>query len=107
MSSPNHPSSDIEDDFSSNIPDYISASPDYFPAAIHSLGFPSHAHNAIIPTQVLIPPQIIVPPSPMLSLMFVPQDFFRPEEILPPKKRGRARSSTSTSALENKEEAVR
>ncbi|GJV50767.1 hypothetical protein Tco_1446508 [Tanacetum coccineum] len=105
MSSPNHPSSDIEDAFSSNIPDYISASPDYFPASPGNTSSESsnnssgHAHNAIIPTQVPIPPQIIVPPSPMLSLMFVPQDFFRPEEILPPKKRGRARSSTSTSAL--------
>ncbi|GKG09550.1 hypothetical protein Tco_0338296, partial [Tanacetum coccineum] len=33
MSSPNHPTSDIEDAFSSNFPDYISASPDYFPAS--------------------------------------------------------------------------
>ncbi|GJW37847.1 reverse transcriptase domain-containing protein [Tanacetum coccineum] len=32
MSSPNHPTSDIEDAFSSNFPDYISASPDYVPA---------------------------------------------------------------------------
>ncbi|GKB55819.1 hypothetical protein Tco_0912005, partial [Tanacetum coccineum] len=29
MSSPNHPTSDIEDAFSSNFSDYISASPDY------------------------------------------------------------------------------
>ncbi|GJX26254.1 hypothetical protein Tco_0232550, partial [Tanacetum coccineum] len=29
MSSPNHPTSDIEDAFSSNFPDYIPASPDY------------------------------------------------------------------------------
>nr|GEZ85809.1 hypothetical protein [Tanacetum cinerariifolium] len=49
MSSPNHPTLDIEDAFSSNFPDYISASPDY--------------------------------------------------ELLPPKKRGRDRSSSSTSAL--------
>ncbi|GJU47979.1 putative ribonuclease H-like domain-containing protein [Tanacetum coccineum] len=33
MSSPNHPTSDIEDAFSSNFPDYILASPDYFPAS--------------------------------------------------------------------------
>ncbi|GKC59135.1 hypothetical protein Tco_1086733 [Tanacetum coccineum] len=29
MSSPNYPTSDIEDAFSSNFPDYIPASPDY------------------------------------------------------------------------------
>nr|GEY64533.1 reverse transcriptase domain-containing protein [Tanacetum cinerariifolium] len=33
MSSPNHPTSDIEDAFSSNFPDYILASPDYVPAS--------------------------------------------------------------------------
>ncbi|GJU46208.1 ribonuclease H-like domain-containing protein [Tanacetum coccineum] len=33
MSSPNHPTSDIEDAFSSNFSDYIPASPDYFPAS--------------------------------------------------------------------------
>ncbi|GKC14511.1 hypothetical protein Tco_1011293 [Tanacetum coccineum] len=33
MSSPNHPTSDIEDAFSSNFPNYIPASPDYAPAS--------------------------------------------------------------------------
>nr|GEW23752.1 hypothetical protein [Tanacetum cinerariifolium] len=46
-----------------------------------------------------IPPPVIVPPSPMLSLMINPQEFFLPGELLPPKKRGRDRSSSSTSAL--------
>nr|GEZ43318.1 hypothetical protein [Tanacetum cinerariifolium] len=35
----------------------------------------------------------------MLSPMFNPQEFFLPEELLPPKKRGRDRSSSFTSAL--------
>nr|GFB38214.1 hypothetical protein [Tanacetum cinerariifolium] len=35
----------------------------------------------------------------MLSPMFNPQEFCLSEEILPPKKRGRERSSSSTSAL--------
>ncbi|GKA54834.1 hypothetical protein Tco_0753783 [Tanacetum coccineum] len=43
-----------------------------------------------------IPPPTIVPPS---SPMFNPQEFFLPEELLPLKKRGRDRSSSSTSAL--------
>nr|GFA44121.1 hypothetical protein [Tanacetum cinerariifolium] len=42
---------------------------------------------------------VIVPLSPMLSLMLNPQEFFLPEELLPPKKRGRDQSSSSTSAL--------
>ncbi|GJU67801.1 hypothetical protein Tco_1254060 [Tanacetum coccineum] len=33
MSSPNHPTSEIEDAFSSNFPDFIPASPDYVPAS--------------------------------------------------------------------------
>ncbi|GJZ03316.1 hypothetical protein Tco_0536591 [Tanacetum coccineum] len=33
MSSPKHPTSDIEDAFSSNFPDYILTSPDYIPAS--------------------------------------------------------------------------
>ncbi|GJR13500.1 hypothetical protein Tco_0796152 [Tanacetum coccineum] len=42
-----------------------------------------------------IPPTTIVPPSSMLSLMFNPQEFLLPEELLPLKKRGRDRSSSS------------
>nr|GEX17389.1 reverse transcriptase domain-containing protein [Tanacetum cinerariifolium] len=46
-----------------------------------------------------IPPPVIVPPSLMLSPIFNPQEFFLPEELLPLKKQGRDRSSSSTSAL--------
>nr|GEY57242.1 hypothetical protein [Tanacetum cinerariifolium] len=42
-----------------------------------------------------IPPPVIIPPSPM----FNPQEFFLLEELLPPKKQGRDRSSSSTYAL--------
>nr|GEV60195.1 hypothetical protein [Tanacetum cinerariifolium] len=90
MSSPNHPTSDIEDAFSSNFPDFISASPDYVIQAYY-------AKESPIPA--LIISLAIVPPSPMLSPIFNPQEFFLPEELLPPKKRGHERSSSSTSAL--------
>ncbi|GKC09584.1 hypothetical protein Tco_1001194 [Tanacetum coccineum] len=76
MSSSSHPTSNIEDAFSSNFPDYIPASPDYV-------------------RKSPIPPTTIVPPSSMLSLMFNPQEFLLPEELLPLKKRGRDRSSSS------------
>nr|GEU32031.1 reverse transcriptase domain-containing protein [Tanacetum cinerariifolium] len=46
-----------------------------------------------------IPPPVIMPPSLMLSPMFNPKEFFLLEELLPPKKRGRDRSSSSTPTL--------
>ncbi|GJV15667.1 hypothetical protein Tco_1360990 [Tanacetum coccineum] len=123
MSSPNHPTSNIEDAFSSNFPDYIPASPDYVPASPGNT-YSSSSNNSFglvpiaSPTLSLfhddpymkvmhayyakespIPPPTIVPPSSMLSPMFNPQEFFLPEELLPLKKRGRDRSSSSTSAL--------
>ncbi|GJY90232.1 hypothetical protein Tco_0505428 [Tanacetum coccineum] len=86
MSSPSHPTSNIEDVFSYNFPDYIPASPD----------FVMHVYYA---KESPIPPPTIVPPSSMLSPMFNPQEFFLPEELLPLKKQGCDRSSSSTSAL--------
>ncbi|GJY02431.1 hypothetical protein Tco_0360583 [Tanacetum coccineum] len=55
--------------------------------------------NAYYAKESPIPPPTIVPPSSMLSLMFNPQELFLPEELLPLKKRGRDRSSSSTSSL--------
>nr|GEV50779.1 hypothetical protein [Tanacetum cinerariifolium] len=46
-----------------------------------------------------IPLPVIMHPSPMLSPMFNPQEFFLPNELLPPKKHGRDRSSSSTPTL--------
>ncbi|GJX66441.1 hypothetical protein Tco_0300784 [Tanacetum coccineum] len=108
--------SNVEDAFSStHSPDYTPASPDYFPASprntspdpsdglskylLASLAIsPFHddphmkvmqAYNAtnnespILLPQAPIAPPTTLPPSPM----FDPQDFFLPEEILPPQKR--------------------
>nr|GEZ89072.1 reverse transcriptase domain-containing protein [Tanacetum cinerariifolium] len=88
MSSPNHPTFDIEDDFSSNSPNYTSALPDYSPASLGNTPFESlnnsyglvpivsptlslfhddpymkvmHAYDAIIPPQVPIPSPTIAP----------------------------------------------
>ncbi|GKE36377.1 hypothetical protein Tco_1459782 [Tanacetum coccineum] len=120
MSSPNHHTSDIEDAFSFNFPNYIPASPDYVPASPgktyssssnNSFGLVPKAsptlslfHNdpymkvmhAYYAKKSPIPPPTIVPPSLMLSPMFNSQEFFLPEELLPLKKQGRNRSSSST-----------
>nr|GEX97309.1 reverse transcriptase domain-containing protein [Tanacetum cinerariifolium] len=123
MSSPNHHTSNIEDVFSSNFPDYIPASSDYVPASPGKT-YSSSSNNSfglvLIASLTLslfyddpymkvmhayyakkspIPPPVIMPSSPMLSPMFNPQEFFLSEELLPPKKRGRERSSFSTYAL--------
>ncbi|GJZ21083.1 reverse transcriptase domain-containing protein [Tanacetum coccineum] len=123
MSSPSHPTSNIEDVFSSNFPDYISASSDNVPAS-PGKPYSSSSNNSFglvliaSPTLSLfyddpymkvmhayyakespIPPPTIVPPSSMLSPMFNPQEFFLPEELLLLKKQGHDRSSSSTSAL--------
>ncbi|GJZ88637.1 putative reverse transcriptase domain-containing protein [Tanacetum coccineum] len=91
MSSPSHPTSNIEDAFSSNFPDYIPASPDYVPASPGKT-YSSSSNNSFglvpiaSPTLSLfhddpymkvmhayyakespIPPPTIVPPSSMLS----------------------------------------
>ncbi|GKA67768.1 hypothetical protein Tco_0767685 [Tanacetum coccineum] len=49
-------------------------------------------------TRASIAPPTILPPSPVLpsSPLFDPRDFFLPEEILPPQKRARFLSSSST-----------
>nr|GEW85800.1 reverse transcriptase domain-containing protein [Tanacetum cinerariifolium] len=94
MSSPNHHTSDIEDAFSSNSPDYTLASPDYFPALLGNTSSDSlnnsyglvpiasptlllfhddpymkvmHAYDTIMPPQVPIPSPIIMPPSPIMA----------------------------------------
>ncbi|GJR24682.1 hypothetical protein Tco_0973209 [Tanacetum coccineum] len=123
MSSPNHPTYDIEDAFSSNFPDYIPASPDYVPA-LPGNTYSNSSNNSFglvpiaSPTLSLfhddpymkvmqayyakespIPPPTIMPPSSMLSPMFNSQEFFQPEELLPLKKQGCDRSFSSTSSL--------
>nr|GEV87930.1 putative reverse transcriptase domain-containing protein [Tanacetum cinerariifolium] len=110
MSSSNHPTSDIEDAFPSNFPDFILAFPDYVPA-LPGKTFSESLNNSCglvpiaSPTLLLfhddpymkfihayyakespIPSPVIMPPSLMLSPMFNLQEFFLPEELLPPMK---------------------
>nr|GEW33690.1 putative reverse transcriptase domain-containing protein [Tanacetum cinerariifolium] len=123
MSSPNHHTSNIEDAFSFNFPNYISASSDYVPASLRkTYSSSSNCSFGLVPIasptlslfhddpymkvmhayyakELPIPPPVIIPLSLMLSPMFNSQEFFLPEELLPPKKRGCDRSSSSTPTL--------
>nr|GEV06175.1 hypothetical protein [Tanacetum cinerariifolium] len=123
MSSPNHHTSNIEYAFSSNFADYILASSNYVLASLgktyssssnNSFGLVLIASPALLlfhddpykkfmhayyAKESPIPPPVIMPPSPMLLPMFNLQEFFPPEELLPSKKRGRDRSSSSTLTL--------
>nr|GFC80273.1 hypothetical protein [Tanacetum cinerariifolium] len=116
--SSNHPTSNIEDVFSSNFLDFIPASPDYVPTSSgktyssfsNSIGVvpitsPSlslfhddpymKVMHAFYAEKSPIPLPIITPPSSMPN----PQEFFLPKELLSPKKQGHDQSSSSTSTL--------
>nr|GEV39426.1 reverse transcriptase domain-containing protein [Tanacetum cinerariifolium] len=103
MSSPDHSTSNNEDAFSSNIPDYISTIPDYSPASSGKT-YSNALNNSIskIPPEFLpfynmkdiqafyakelpIPPPVILPPSLVLSQSPISdsQDLFPSEEISP------------------------
>ncbi|GKF35095.1 hypothetical protein Tco_0108295 [Tanacetum coccineum] len=92
MSSPNHPTSEIEDAFSSNFPDYIPASPDYVPAS------PGKTYSSSSNNSFGVVPIV----SPTLSLfhddLYMKNSFLR-RKLLSPKKRGHNQSFSSTSAL--------
>nr|GEU40465.1 reverse transcriptase domain-containing protein [Tanacetum cinerariifolium] len=118
MSSPNHPTSNIEDAFSTNFLDFIPASSDYVPtsprktysSSSNSFGvvliaspslslFNNNPYMKVLQAfyteKSPIPPPIITP----LSSMPNPKEFFLPEELLSPKKQGHYQSSSSTSTL--------
>nr|GFB99738.1 hypothetical protein [Tanacetum cinerariifolium] len=115
MSSPNHPTSNIEDAFSSNFPNYTTASPGnispdpsdilskYLFASLANLPFHNvqvynDANKPPIPPQdpitapTILTPSLVLSPSPL----FDRRHFFVPEELLPPKKQIHPPSSSST-----------
>ncbi|GJZ70250.1 retrovirus-related pol polyprotein from transposon TNT 1-94, partial [Tanacetum coccineum] len=81
MSSPNHPTFEIEDAFST--------------LGLY-LGFPDYGMLDILDAKESpIPPPVIVPP----PSMFNPQEFFLPKELLSPKKQGHNQSFSFTFSL--------
>ncbi|GKE16423.1 hypothetical protein Tco_1424000 [Tanacetum coccineum] len=114
MSSPDHPTSNLENTFSSNFPNYLLAYPDYIPTSPGKTYSSSSNSFGIIPltspTLSLFhddpymkalqafytekspnPPPTIIPPSSIPK----PQEFFLPKELLSPKKQGRSSSTSS------------
>ncbi|GJV40458.1 putative reverse transcriptase domain-containing protein [Tanacetum coccineum] len=108
MSSPDHPTSNMEDAFSSNFPNYLPASPDYIPTSPGKTYSSSSNSFGIVPlaspTLSLFhddpymkalqafytekspnPPPTIIPPSSIPN----------PQEFLSPKKQGRSSSTSS------------
>ncbi|GKB27801.1 putative reverse transcriptase domain-containing protein [Tanacetum coccineum] len=119
MSSPNHLTSGIEDVFSSIFLDFIPASPEYVPALLGKT-YSSSSNNSFGLVSIASPSLSLlnddpymkvmhayyakespIPPPTIMSLspMFNPREFFLPEELLPLKKQGRDRSSSSTYTL--------
>ncbi|GKD07415.1 hypothetical protein Tco_1187100, partial [Tanacetum coccineum] len=119
MFSPDHPTSNMEDAFSSNFPNYLPASLDYVPASPRKTYSISSNSFGIVPlasptlslfyddpnmkvlqafyTEKLpIPPPTIIPPSSIPN----PQEFFLSEEFLmPPKRTSTSEASTMTQAV--------
>ncbi|GKE93985.1 hypothetical protein Tco_1578840 [Tanacetum coccineum] len=103
MYSPNHPTSDIEDAFSSNFLDYIPASPDYVSASPGKT-YSSSSNNSFGLVLIASPTLSLFHDDPYMKIM---QAYYAKEspispstiELLPLKKQGHNRSSSSTSAL--------
>nr|GEX21054.1 reverse transcriptase domain-containing protein [Tanacetum cinerariifolium] len=79
MSSPNHSTSDINDAFSSNFPNYILASPDYFPASPGSTYFESNSSGLEDP-----PPEVLMADNrTMAELLQAPTEGYKDAIIIP------------------------
>nr|GEU37806.1 reverse transcriptase domain-containing protein [Tanacetum cinerariifolium] len=88
MSSPNHPTFNIEDAFSLNFLDFIPASPDYVPASPRKTYSSSSNSFGVVPIA-----------SPSLSLFHDDSYMKVMHELLSPNKKGHDQSSSSTSTL--------
>ncbi|GJW45048.1 hypothetical protein Tco_0073847 [Tanacetum coccineum] len=80
MSSPNHPTSNIEDAFSSNFPDYIPASPDYVPASPGNT-YSSSSNNSFGLVPIASPTLLLFHDDPYMKVM---QAYYAKESPIPP-----------------------
>ncbi|GJX48772.1 reverse transcriptase domain-containing protein [Tanacetum coccineum] len=98
--SPGNTSSDSSEDLSKDLLASLTISPfhdDPYMKVMQAYNATSNESpiplpRAPIAPPTVLPPSLVLPPSPL----FDPRDFFLPEEILPPQKRARFLSSSST-----------
>ncbi|GKC36759.1 hypothetical protein Tco_1049143 [Tanacetum coccineum] len=81
MSSPSHPTSNIEDAFSSNFPDYISASPDYVPTSPGKT-YSSSSNNSFGLFLIASPTLSLFHDDPFMKVMYA--YYAKESPILPP-----------------------
>ncbi|GJR17526.1 reverse transcriptase domain-containing protein [Tanacetum coccineum] len=102
MSSPNHPTSNIEDAFSFDFPDYIPASPDYFPASpLNTFSKSSNNSAGLIP--IASPTLSLFHDDPYMKVMHAydaipPPTIVPPSLIMPPKRTSTSATPTMTQA---------
>ncbi|GJW42805.1 hypothetical protein Tco_0071604 [Tanacetum coccineum] len=80
MYSPNHLTSDIEDAFSSNFPDYVPASPDYVPASPGKT-YSSFSNNSFGLVPIASPTLSLFHDDPFMKVM---QAYYAKESPIPP-----------------------
>ncbi|GKB20633.1 hypothetical protein Tco_0854556 [Tanacetum coccineum] len=80
MSSPSHPTSNIEDAFSSNFPGYISASTDYVPASPGKT-YSSSSNNSFGLVQIASPTLSLFHDDPYMKVMHA---YYAKESLIPP-----------------------
>ncbi|GJT12999.1 hypothetical protein Tco_0860041 [Tanacetum coccineum] len=101
MSSPNHPTFDIKDDFSSNFLDHISALPDYVPA-LPGYTYSSSSNNLFGLVPIASPTLSLFNDDPYMKVMhayYVEKYPILPPTIMPP-------SSMLSPILERHEEQI-
>nr|GEX94571.1 reverse transcriptase domain-containing protein [Tanacetum cinerariifolium] len=103
MSSPNHPTLDIEDAFSSNFPNYIPASPDYVPASPGKT-FSESSNNSSGLVPIASPTPLLFHDDPYMRVMhaYYAKDSPIPPLVIvppmPPKKTSTSAASAMTQA---------
>ncbi|GKA75840.1 hypothetical protein Tco_0782218 [Tanacetum coccineum] len=88
MSSSNHPTSDIEDAFSSNFPNYTPTSPDYFPASSRNI------FSDFLQISYLISPSSSVRSSSPVRSTTPPPNY----PLMPPKRTSTSEAPAMTQA---------
>nr|GEY36025.1 reverse transcriptase domain-containing protein [Tanacetum cinerariifolium] len=114
MSSPNHPTSNIEDAFSSNFPNYIPASSDYVPASPGKTYFES-SNNSFGLVPIASPTLSLIHGEPYMKVMHayyakelpIPPPFIMPPSLLMPPKRNSASAASASEAPAMNQDAIR